>query len=633
MDFDPDSYLASDSHSDFDPDSYLTSNAPPYRTPLQKSADEFLENSGEMGAGEAALHAVTGGIGTLAGGLSAAGTSIYNAVAPFFGGKPQDPAANMRQVQSDLTYEPRSKVGKETVATLGAPMAAVQSGADKAAEVVNRVPVVGPALATAVDLAPTVIPLVAGGVGSRALGDTAGPYSARPTPRVTAQDIVDRTVADSPQSMGAAASAPNVRAASPELQAAIIQGARKTGGAINPEAAARQIEADSLPVRMQLTEGQALQDPEKISQEMNGRGKTEFVKRYNEQNTQLIQNLQAIREQAGPDVFTTNPVEHGDTLIQAYKDHDAPIVADIEAKYKALEDANGGQFPLDTQAFVGSTDAALRKALKTNSLPADLAASLNEFRNGRQMTFEDFESLRSDAADAMRTATDGRQRAAAGIVRQQLENLPLTPQAARLKPLADAARAAAKARFDALDADPAYDAAVHGTVPPDRFVQKFVTGPQATRDGVATMKANLSDNPTATQTMTVAALDQLRAAAGVDEQWRGNFGQAGFNKQLQALGPKLSSLMDPKTAQTLESVGNVARHTQFQPRGSYVNNSNTLVGALAEHGATAAENLVNAKTGIGGTVIRKGVELITHKQRVQKALAPGAGITTLPEKP
>src|SRR6185312_1203601 len=172
MDFDPDTYLSSTSDATFDPDSYLTSGAPIYRTPLQKSADEFLENSGEMGAGEAALHAVTGGVATIAGGLSAAGTSIYNAVAPFFGGQPQDPAANMRQVQSDLTYEPRSKVGKQTVDALAEPMAAVQSGADRAAEVANRVPVVGPALATAVDIAPTAIPLLVGGRGSRALGDT-----------------------------------------------------------------------------------------------------------------------------------------------------------------------------------------------------------------------------------------------------------------------------------------------------------------------------------------------------------------------------------------------------------------------------------------------------------------------------
>lgn len=275
-------------------------------------------------------------------------------------------------------------------------------------------------------------------------------------------------------------------------------------------------------------------------------------------NTSVGNALDAIREQVGPDVTTTHPVDHGDTLIQAYKDKDAPVVADITAKYKALEDANGGQFPLDTKAFVTSTDEALSKALKTNALPADLAASLKEFRGGRQMTFEDFESLRSDAADAMRTATDGRQRAAASIVRDQLENMPLTPEAQELKPLADAARSAAKERFDALEADPAYKAAVNDTVPPDRFVQKFITGPTATRDGVAQMKENLSDNPVATQTMGVAALDHLRNSSGIDVG--SDFRQGAFNKQLDFLGPRLKSLVDPKTLDQLESVGNAPGH-------------------------------------------------------------------------
>lgn len=465
--------------------------------------------------------------------------------------------------------------------------------------------------------------------GASAPRSTVSPQRALST---AAQEAVDRTVANSPQSMGAAAAAPNVAATSPELQQGIVREAQKSGGAINPEALSRHVEADSLPVPMQLTEGQALQDPAIISSEMNNRGKNPaMIARLNEQNGQLVKNVQAIRDQVGPEVFSTNPVEHGDTLIQAYKDRDAPVVADITEKYKALEDANGGQFPLDTKKFVTSTDAALSKALKTSSLPSDLAASLNEFRNGRTMTFEDFESLRSDAADAMRTAADGRQRAAAGIVRQQLENLPLTPEAAKLKPLADAARSAAKARFDALEADPAYDAAVHGTVPPDRFVQKFITGPQATRDGVATMRQNLADNETATQTMGVAAIDHLKRAAGISDMGEGNFSQAGFNKNFQAMGPKLGSLVDPRAAENLEKVGNVARYTQFQPRGSYVNNSNTLVGAIAEHAAGAAEGAANvAFAGVPvGSWVRKGVQNVKAQKAVERSLAPGAGLGRL----
>lgn len=480
----------------------------------------------------------------------------------------------------------------------------------------ERIPQAGEAIST-------VVPVLK--AGGRMFGSA---------PAVDAQAALD--TAASKQSMGAAASAPRLNTLSPELQQAVRNAVQRTGGAVPPETLARHVEADSLPVKMQLTEGQATQDPQIISQEMNTRGRTpEMVSRLNQQNQQLTENVQAIRDRVGPDVFSTNPVEHGDTLIQAYQAKDAPIRADITAKYKALEDANGGQFPLDTTSFVKATDAALSKAFKSNSVPSDLAANLNELRNGRQMTFEDFESLRSDAADAARSATDGRQRAAAGIIRDQLENMPLSPEAAKLKPLADAARAAAKARFDALDADPAYEAAVQGKVPPDQFVRKFIIGPSATREGIARMQSFLGDNETARQTMAVAALDHLRDSAGVGPGGSGNFSQAGFNKHLAALEPRLASLVDPKTVEDLSTLGSVARYTQNQPRGSYVNNSNTLVGSLAEHGKSLAEGVANKTLGLGvipvGTLVRQAAQKRAASAAAAKSLAPGAGLTRLPD--
>lgn len=554
---------------------------------------------------ENALGGITGGVGSLADALTGA-----------------DPGTH------DYAYRPRTEAGKAIAAASADEAAAVGRAYDITAGT-------GPLAQTLKERIPEAAGAIATVTG---IGEIPRLRASLRAPPVDAQAAMDAAAANSPQSMGAAAAAPRLNTLSPELQQGVRAAVQQTGGAVPPEILARHVEADSLPVKMQLTEGQATQDPQTISQEMNTRGRTpEMVARLNQQNQQLIDNLKELRDnRVGPDVFTTNSVDHGASLIEAYKAKDAPIKADITAKYKALEDANGGQFPLDTNGFVKSTDAALSKALKSNSVPSDLAATLNEFRNGRQMTFEDFESLRSDAADAARTSTDGRQRAAAGIIRDQLENMPLTAEAAKLKPLADAARSAAKARFDALDADPAYEAAVHDTVPEDRFIQRFITGPTATRNGVATMRQNLADNPVATQTMGVATLDHLRSAAGIDPMGNGNFTQAGFNKALTALDPKLQSLVDPKTAEHLSTLGNVARYTQNQPRGSFVNNSNTLVGALASHAAGAAEKAGNIAGG-GliplGTMARESLAKRVAAKATTKSLAPGAGLTRLSEIP
>ncbi len=441
----------------------------------------------------------------------------------------------------------------------------------------------------------------------------------------------------SKQSMGAAGAAPQINSLSPELQQAVRAAAQKTGGAVPPETLARHIEADSLPVKVQLTEGQATQNPQIISQELNNRGRTpQMVERLNQQNEQLKQNVQALRDRVGPDVFSANDVEHGDTLIGAYRAKADAAEADINAKYQALKDANGGQFPVDPKQLYDNASNALHQNLLFEHAPKELS-QLESLANKGTMTFEQFEALRTNLARTMRSSSNGNEVAAAAQIRQAMEDLPLSGKAADLKPLADAARSAAREQFKAVESDPAYSAAVSGKVSSDQFVRKFVTGPSATRDGVAQMRAMIGDDETARQTMAVAALDHLRKSAGIDPMGNGNFTQAGFNKALVALDPKLQSLVDPQTAEHLSTLGNVARYTQNQPRGSYVNNSNTLVGTLAEQGKSLAEGAAN--TFIGGrvvpvgTMIRQAAQKRAAEKAAARALAPGAGLTQLPEKP
>ena len=364
------------------------------------------------------------------------------------------------------------------------------------------------------------------------------------------------------RSMGAAQSpisfqSPDLRVAHSQLSPEDIRA--------NEPTLIRHSEADSLPVPMRLTAGQATQDPDIISNEMNKRGATGLSKTLAQQGQQLKDNLQAIRENVGPDVFTTNPVEHGQALIDAYKAKDAPISANTDAKYQALRDGAqklGIDAPIDGQAFANSARVALRKQLLSNDVPSSVASDLKGFAEGEPMNFEDFESMRTKLAREMRDNPNGNQRTAAGIVRQSLEDLPLQPQAASLKPLADEARSAAKAHFDALRADPAWDAAVNDKVTPDQFVNKFLTGTggTASKAQATTMRANLANDPTALQTMGVATVDELRKAAGIDSMGNGKFGQSRFNSRLESLNPKINELLPPESVEHARTLGNVARY-------------------------------------------------------------------------
>lgn len=544
--------------------------------------------AGVTGAGEGVLHAASG--------------SAMNLVGAVEG-------HHYRDVEQELTYPPQTEAGKGVVSLMnsagrfiGTPRRAVTEA--------TGIPELGAVAQFPVDMA--LARLVAG------------------SPEVPKGFGADA------QSMGAASAsgaASRYANASPELQAA--RTARiKAGQPIEPVAEARHLEADSLPVRMQLTEGQATQNPAIISTELNHRGATGLSQFLNEQNSRLVQNVQAIRDTAGPDVFSTNPVEHADTIINAYKAKDAAAQTDIAQKYQALRDANGGKFPVDAKQLLDNATANLHDKLLFDHAPKEIMSTLGRLADNGSMTFENFESLRTNLARTQRSMTvDGNTKAAAGVIRDAMENMPLAEGAAKLKPLADTARAAAKAQFDALRGDPAYDAAVNDKVSADRFISRFVIN--GARDDIATMRQNLSDNPQAQQTMGVSVIDHLRQQAGIDPMGNGNFSQANFNKHLQSVAPKMSSLVDPATANQLETLGNVARYTQAQPRGHFANNSNTLTGAIAEHAGHAIEGALNYKTG-GIPIaswVRKGLENRALQKELETATAPLAGVQQPPVGP
>lgn len=444
----------------------------------------------------------------------------------------------------------------------------------------------------------------------------------------TAQDKLN--AAASKQSMGAAGAAVDLQKLSPDLRVAVEKAVHETGGAVNPDVLARQIQADSLPVKVRLSEGQALGDERLISLELNARGKHEaYSKGFKAQNEALVENTRVFRDEAGPQVFTTNATEHADTLIGRYKAIDEAANADISAKYQALRDAAGGDFPIDTSQLLANTRAALKKDLSTNSAPSDVMSFLEERAASGTMSLEDFETLRTTLARIQRSSSDGQARHAAGVIRNQIEAMPLRPEAESLKDLANTARFAARDRFAALEADPAYKAAVNDSVPPDRFVQKFVTG--GARDNVEKLAKAMSGDEAATQTVRVATLDHLRQAAGIDAGYNGNFSQAAYNKALQALEPKLGFLLDPKLAEQSRTLGDVARYTLFQPRGSFPNHSNTFTAAAAEKAADALEGIVNYKTG-GipiASEVRKKLNDNKLRKAAEKTFAPGAGLTKL----
>jgi hypothetical protein len=149
------------------------------------------------------------------------------------------------------------------------------------------------------------------------------------------------------------------------------------------------------------------------------------------------------------------------------------------------------------------------------------------------------------------------------------------------------------------------------------------------------MKANLSADPVANQAIAGAAVNHLIEKSGANPV-TGNFSQAGWNKALKTdIDPKIDLLLDPKSAQHVQALGRVAQLTQAQPRGSYVNNSNTLVAGMKEVGKAGAEFKTNLAFGglPVGTGIRKGMEALARRNALKNTLAPAAGVTKISDLP
>jgi len=635
-----------------------------------------------LGMAEFGLHAASGLAGQIAGGLAGI----------LSGGD----ADVVHKVSDAVTYEPRTDAGKAAVEgvrqgmgmVLSAPgirniVGAYDSIADKAGAV-------SPAAGAAVRTLPTAVGLIAApevrsafSSGMRPLRDigravetparieptmekpriklnvdgTSTPVSPQPgmqpsnsiapptpdpqilRPNVTAPQRQPVPATGAPARTGAAgADAQNLPAglsnASPELQQKVSQLVRQ-GKTINQDVLARHVDAESLPVPLKLTEGQATLNPDLISTEMNGRGKAQPAVSpdfYNQQGKALAANLDAIRSKVAPDIASLHPTEAGQTLIDRYKMMDEPIVQDINAKYQALRDANGGQFPVDAGQLLTNVRTALRKELLSNDAPTSQMHELERLATDGNMTFEDFLSLRRNLGNVARTATDGNTRTAAGIMARQLEELPLSSEAAALKPLADQARAAARARFEKLDADPAYKATINDGVAvgepsplADKFVNSYITGANARLANLKQMRGNLGNDPVATQTIAASTIDHLQQAAKADAE-TGKFMADMYGKNIKSLAPKLEDLVGPEAAQQLQQVGRVAKYTSAQPRGSYVNNSGTLVGALSDMGKAGLSTAAAVKTMGASKVIEKGVEAYKANSAAKRATSAGAGI-------
>jgi hypothetical protein len=534
-----------------------------------------------------------------------------------------------KEIQTDpvLNYHPQTEGGKVAMDALGHVFAPVSWATQKAHEAIasatneRTADVVG-------DL--TTMALTKGGAEARgavagAAGKVADAY----------RDLVakgrEASVLDSPQSMGAARAAPDLEEASAPLQQAVRAASRK--GPVNETARDNHLEADQHGI--QLMEGQATRDPAQFSNEQNSTHGA-IVRRIGDQEAQMVDALDNIRREAAPGHVQNDPIENGQVAVDALKAYDEPVKAAIDAKYAAARKASAtGDLQMDGRTFVKDAMEALKPQNKYRFLPETARGIINDVNDAfGTMSLDDFQAystqLGNEIAKAKRVG-DGNAAFAIGKVNEALQKVqPIGTESAEAKALFDQARAAAKARFDAFDADPAYQAAVDDvsldgvkrgkpSALADKFLDKYVL--QAPRANAERVMQKF--DPDAQQAVASHVLSTIRKSAVGST---GKISPAGYNSAVAKYDPKLDILLSPETRESIESLGRVIHNAKVAPPGNFVNYSKSGVISNAAHGVAQplAEAALNAKTFGMGVPVIKG---IAESNFAKRSLAPGAGLT------
>lgn len=291
------------------------------RSAPPKKADTSLVDK-LIGAGETGLTVLTGGtggtIGAVGGALGGLAGSIMEG--DFGTQRGVERVAEAAQKgASDLTYAPRTQAGQEQVAAVG--------------ELASVLPPVVP-------LAPEL------GAAVRATG--AGQVAA-----ASARKAADATKT----------SVQRIRQAAPAIAERVERTIKRTevkpstrgsiGAAATPEELQRRAAAESLPVPIDLTKGQASRDQIQTQFERETAKMPEGAplrERFAEQNQQIMQNFDAWVDQAGAEAPSMRAV--GKIVDEAIVNKSRRDKAEINVAYRAAEKAGEMEDPIELRGVV-----------------------------------------------------------------------------------------------------------------------------------------------------------------------------------------------------------------------------------------------------------------------------------------
>jgi hypothetical protein len=436
--------------------------------------------------------------------------------------------------------------------------------------------------------------------------------------------------------------------------------AGKSAADINLDALQTQAKFEKF--GMNATKGEALNDPQLISDEYNFRAKPEnkpLLDRFNERNINLGNAFDNLRDKYTENAPGGTPVALANDVLETLNNKAKGYEQNISDLYKKAYTAAGeGNNPIDVVGLNKNINDALDFEHRTEYLPEQLANQLKEKLAKGYLTPQEYENFRTDSGQIARTDPDGKVRRAATIVREQFENAPIKGDFAYIKPMFDDARNAVSEWKTKQEQMPFYETAMSDTRTPEdlakglphpgstAFFDKYVNNKKIPDLDLSRLVSEVGENTPAHEALKAGSLLKLKENA-VNSQ--GVVSQSkiydGINKIFA--GDKSRILHGPELSQDLKDLAFVATRSEHVKGGAtYSNTSQTQVAGAREQALQAAqtaaskvaESAVNLKTGgFGGTAIRGALNYMNkaqieqaakeaHLKQLNETLKPHAGV-------
>lgn len=435
-----------------------------------------------------------------------------------------------------------------------------------------------------------------------------------------------------------------------------------------------KVDKDFIP-----TEGQALQDVTKLSDEYNLSSKPGYEDlraKFVARDPFLIKGFNNVKEEFAPQHSGVGLQGKANNILEDVKTNKVDIDnQNIKNAYEALNNTNG-DFVVDMQQAARNALAQIEKDKRTNRIPKEMKETLDKYASGEYVgNAVDFENMRTDTAGDIRKAQragDGTQEHVIKTIKNAFEELPMKgEEALAFKEKADLARSLFKQQKDMLDPKkPTYNKLYSMAYEDNRTANEILTGVphQASKTffdtfiaGNKTTPADLSralelvGKDSASHHEIIAGLtDYLKQKSGIIDE-KGNVSQSALRKELNKFGSNLDLIAGPEVANRLRNIGDVAElseHVRNRGGGSANVSQTTKTSereavkkATQDLALGALETAANIKTGgASGAVasvlkpmfkakqerLAQEAEQARIQNEVNRMVSPNAGINTEP---